>query len=139
MSKRRGPQEKKRDSYARDRRNTYGQNDKASRRLIPAKKKLGERAHRKAVHQALRLSWTSTEPAAFDDIDRLIAATKVKLKQRFKKSPDAPLEVVLTRRPRGGVPHARQDRRRSRQRSADQMFPPARRLISANGSLPKSS
>lgn len=34
----RGPQEKKALSYARDRRNGYGENDKSSRKAIPARK-----------------------------------------------------------------------------------------------------
>jgi hypothetical protein len=45
------PQEKKALSYARDRRNAYGENDKASRKAIPARK-AGEnrKARRKAGH-----------------------------------------------------------------------------------------
>lgn len=45
------PQEKKALSYARDRRNTYGENDKASRKAIPARK-AGEnrKVRRKAGH-----------------------------------------------------------------------------------------
>jgi hypothetical protein len=37
---RRSPQEKKRLSYLKDGRNVYGENDKASRKNLPKKKKL---------------------------------------------------------------------------------------------------
>lgn len=47
------PQEKKRLSYERDRRNTYGENDKSSRRNIPRGKRLAVRASRRRVSVAL--------------------------------------------------------------------------------------
>jgi hypothetical protein len=38
-------------SYARDRRNDFGSNDKASRRLVPLAKKRASRAYRKLTTQ----------------------------------------------------------------------------------------
>lgn len=55
MSKKgqRSPQEKKALSYANDRRNTYGENDKASRKLIPLRKAQESRQDRRKVAQEL--------------------------------------------------------------------------------------
>jgi hypothetical protein len=47
------PQEKKRLSYERDRRNTYGENDKSSRKNIPRGKRLASRAGRRSASVAL--------------------------------------------------------------------------------------
>jgi hypothetical protein len=47
-------QEKKALSYARDRRNAYGENDKATRKAIPLNKRLAARAHRAKANDALR-------------------------------------------------------------------------------------
>jgi hypothetical protein len=45
MAVRRSPQEKKALSYAKDRRNDYGENDKSSRKNIPPNQTGPERAH----------------------------------------------------------------------------------------------
>lgn len=47
------PQQKKVLSYARDRREHYGQNDKAARRLVPLRKAQANRRLRRADRQAL--------------------------------------------------------------------------------------
>lgn len=47
------PQEKKRLSYQKDRRNSYGENDKASRKAIPLRKKKVNRQNRKIATQIL--------------------------------------------------------------------------------------
>ena len=47
------PQEKKRLSYERDRRNAYGENDKGSRKSIPLRKRNVVRAYRKLTKQRL--------------------------------------------------------------------------------------
>ncbi|HEX5183110.1 MAG TPA: hypothetical protein VFW19_08160 [Allosphingosinicella sp.] len=51
--KERSPQEKKALSYAKDRRNLYGENDKASRKLIPLRKAQESRQDRRKVTQEL--------------------------------------------------------------------------------------
>lgn len=48
------PQEKKSLSYAKDRRNTYGENSKASRKAIPLSKALGIRSQRHAENTLLQ-------------------------------------------------------------------------------------
>src|SRR4051794_29977698 len=51
--KRLSPREKKELSYDRDRRNTYGENDKASRKSIPLRKRLQNKRERKQASQGL--------------------------------------------------------------------------------------
>jgi hypothetical protein len=61
--KRRSPQEKKRLSYSRDRRNYYGENDKSSRKNIARHKRRRHRAERHSVRQHLA---AATGPADVD-------------------------------------------------------------------------
>jgi len=51
---RRSPQEKKRLSYLKDRRNAYGENDKSSRKNIPRSRRARHHELRRAEHLALR-------------------------------------------------------------------------------------
>jgi hypothetical protein len=87
--KRRSPAEKKALSYAKDRRNNYGENDKASRKAIPRNKAKGHRANRRRAARTLdRFEMLDLDEAALaenaitSDLDRL---------KRWKKSPDQPL------------------------------------------------
>lgn len=94
----RTPQEKKSLSYANDRRNTYGENDKASRKAIPARKAGENRKVRRKANQALNV------------IDRLddenAAVIESSLKQDLErvggwtKSPDVPLSEYMELRAR---------------------------------------
>lgn len=99
------PQEKKVLSYAKDRRNGYGENAKASRKAIPRRKALENRGNRRKVVQALseidRLDDASVaivESSARHEIERVGG---------WKKEPDIPLATHLKR----------QERRRSRLQS----------------------
>jgi hypothetical protein len=106
------PQQKKRESYAHDRRNRYAQNDKASRRIPPVRKRKGERAHRKSVHAAMHLDSPDVDEAAVERVDRRLAVAALKLKRRWRKAPQTTLaEVVASKRPRGGAPNAKHARR----------------------------
>ena len=74
----RSPQERKALSYAKDRRNTYGENDKASRKAIPLRKAQESRKDRHKVAQELailpRLDEESAgliESSARHDVHRL--------------------------------------------------------------------
>jgi hypothetical protein len=85
----RSPGEKKALSYAKDRRNCYGENDKASRKAIPLRKAKSHRADRRKSAGALAGYETLdedvaalTENALIDDLDRI---------KRWKKSPDRTL------------------------------------------------
>lgn len=53
MRSRKTPEEKKQLSLAKDRRNNYGENDKASRKAIPLRKALVNRANRHADRRVL--------------------------------------------------------------------------------------
>jgi hypothetical protein len=50
---RKSPQAKKADGHAKDRRNSYGENSKASREAIPRRKAGENRMDRRAVNQAM--------------------------------------------------------------------------------------
>ena len=94
------PQEKKRLSLAKDRRNTYGENDKASRKAIPRRKQIGQMQLRRAVAQELQLSGPHGG-RAIEEIASKVAAVQTKKKhKRFKKAPDEPLGEVLKRKQR---------------------------------------
>jgi hypothetical protein len=90
------PQEKKVLSYAKDRRNGYGDNAKASRKAIPRRKAIENRGNRRKVAQSLseieRLDDAAAavaESSARHDIDRVGG---------WKKEPDIPLAKHLERR-----------------------------------------
>lgn len=101
---RRSPQEKKRLSYAKDRRNSYGGNDKSSRRNIPLRKRLAHRADRHRADQALRVA---LGPADEERADRAEQTARDRTPRSFRKYPDEPLgEVVayrLRKRARDGM------------------------------------
>jgi hypothetical protein len=84
------PQEKKRLSYAKDRRNTYGENDKSSRKNIPHSKAQANRIERHSQNQLL-----STAIAA--GIEDAITATQLKgmNPDKWRKQPDTPLGEYL--------------------------------------------
>jgi hypothetical protein len=94
QKKQRSPQEKKELSYTLDRRNAYGENDKSSRKAIPARKANENRKSRRKANQALtivdRLSEQEAnvlESSLRHDIERVGGWTKV---------PDRPLGEHVT-------------------------------------------
>ncbi len=108
----RSPQEKKALSYAKDRRNAYGQNDKASRKAIPARKNGESRRVRRKANQTLssidRLAEESAEVSESSlnhDIDRIGA---------WKKFPYASLREFLIIQT-----HRRSARQKRKRRSAE--------------------
>lgn len=87
------PQDKKALSYAKDRRNTYGENDKSSRKAIPARKAGESRKVRRKANQALTVVERLDDAAANvvesslkQDIERVGGWTKC---------PDEPLADYL--------------------------------------------
>lgn len=90
MKRRLTPQEKKRLSYERDRRNSYGANDKASRKSIPLRKRMRARVERKRASQGLQ---PGVLPADLDEGDHLDAELLPSRDPRpwFRKWPDRPL------------------------------------------------
>lgn len=77
------PQRKKALSYARDHRSDYGQNDKATRRLVPKRKAQEHRATRRVDKAAIRHDPAST--------------TSAPKRGWWRKAPDLPLGADLER------------------------------------------
>jgi hypothetical protein len=94
--------EKKQLSLKLDRRNTYGENDKASRKTIPRGKQRQHQNERRSATQALRpISGNISEDEIADA--ELLAKVKVAVSRRkgFKKNPDQPLGIVLSKKTAG--------------------------------------
>ncbi|MEV0245852.1 hypothetical protein AB0H76_04590 [Nocardia sp. NPDC050712] len=92
---RKTPQEKKRLSYAKDRRNTYGENDKASRKNIPRSRARVHRANRHFDAQALGGSTGAVDPDLADRVEQRVLNQR---RRAFRKSPDTPLGEYLAER-----------------------------------------
>jgi hypothetical protein len=95
MSKVKNPRDKKKASYARDRRNTYGENAKSSRKNIPRAKARVRRAERRVVRQALGESAGGADAEA---AETTVANSRLQRLEGFKKSPDIPLGDYLARK-----------------------------------------
>ncbi|HEY0048924.1 MAG TPA: hypothetical protein VGB68_06550, partial [Pyrinomonadaceae bacterium] len=67
--RKRTPQEKKALSYARDRRNDYGENDKGSRKSIRRNKTFPNRAYRKTVGDILRGAAGAVDASQAESLD----------------------------------------------------------------------
>jgi hypothetical protein len=89
------PQEKKRLSYAKDRRNTYGENSKSSRKNIPLSKALSIRSERHVQDHLLSVALNTSEQDQLSSIENKVRGTKPR---QWQKSPDEPLGVVLSKR-----------------------------------------
>ena len=109
---RKTPQEKKAESYAKDRRNTYGENAKSSRKNIARRKRARARGERRIAREAFA-------PAVLDEawIDGVDARAKRTHRKGWQKFPDQPLgEVVQDKLARR---EALQENRRRRKRAPD--------------------
>ena len=89
------PQEKKQLSYDRDRRNAYGENDKASRKAIPRGKRQAARAARRLASRHMPRNVTDVPVEQATDIDTTLAAAR--RKYRWRKEPDIPLRDYVAR------------------------------------------
>ena len=92
----RSPQDKKALSYANDRRNDYGDNAKASRKAIPARKATENRDVRRKAVQAVKATAISDE-ATVDLIESSLRHDLDRL-GGWKKSLDVPLGELLKRK-----------------------------------------
>ncbi|WP_449061238.1 hypothetical protein [Planomonospora algeriensis] len=121
--RRRSPQEKKRLSYAKERRNAYGENDKGSRKNIRRNKRAPHRANRHHVNQVLEAAVGVVDEGAEEEAERRLL---VKRPKSWAKSPDTPLgeivQYILQRRMALGTGDSERDaarlervRRRTRQ------------------------
>jgi hypothetical protein len=93
--KNKSPQQKKSESYAKDRRSTYGNNAKAARKAIPKRRQQRSQAERRLARQEL----AGPEAAADDTrVDSMLARVRLKRLKAWKKQPDVPLGEVLERK-----------------------------------------
>lgn len=131
MGRGRSPQEKKQLSYAKDRRNHYGENDKSSRRNIRRNKQAVNSANRRLARTVLV---TATGPLGPDDApaDTVEQELLRRRPKTWRKSPDAPLgEAVvraLGRRARLGIDEPERAQQRIR-RVRVRLRGPARNTI----------
>ena len=89
------PQQKKQLSYAKDRRNTYGENNKSSRKNIPLSKALDIRSERHAQDSALAKAVAAKDVDQLDEVESSVRSTKPR---QWRKYPDKPLVDVLNRK-----------------------------------------
>ena len=89
------PQEKKRLSYAKDRRNTYGENSKATRKNIPRTKARMNRAQRHAQDQQLAAALVASGEDQLKLAEVRVRGVKPRV---WRKWPDQPLGEVLSQR-----------------------------------------
>jgi hypothetical protein len=91
--KRRSPQEKKRLSYSRDRRNDYGENDKSSRKNIARNKRTRLRAERHYRRQQLAAAVGPVD----DDVEVAVQdrVTRPRHGYRWRKQPDVQLGLHI--------------------------------------------
>jgi hypothetical protein len=101
VSKVKTPQQKKRLSYEHDRRNTYGENQKSSRKNIPLSKQRSHQDERRSVRQALIAAQGETADDVVDEAQsHVLRRSRLKKLRAFRKSPDRPLGEVIERRSR---------------------------------------
>ncbi|MGJ4942907.1 hypothetical protein ACQR1W_20185 [Bradyrhizobium sp. HKCCYLS1011] len=99
MSKVKTPQEKKRLSYEHDRRNTYGENQKSSRKNIPRSKQLSHQSERRVIRQALVGAQGQAAAERSDDAQsQVLRKGQMKKLKAFRKSPDTSLGEIIRQR-----------------------------------------
>jgi hypothetical protein len=87
----RDPERDKHLSYARDRRNCYGQSERAARRVIPLRKKARLRADRHHIHQILGQATGPTDTDRAEHTEQALHRKRSTLVTGFRKYPDWPL------------------------------------------------
>jgi hypothetical protein len=119
--RRKSPQEKKRLSYAKDRRNNYGENDKGSRKNIRCNKRAPHRADRRRASQVLEAATGAVDEVAEEATEQRLLMKRPRF---WKKCPDVPLgemvQYTLQRRMDLGV--------EAQERGADRIRRVRRRL-----------
>ncbi|MEU7632292.1 hypothetical protein AB0C34_20230 [Nocardia sp. NPDC049220] len=88
--RRKTSQEKMRLSDAKDRRNIYGENDRSSRKNIPLRKRLVNRANRRLAEAMLMGATGIADPVGADSVEQGCLGRRPK---RGRKSPDIPLGI----------------------------------------------
>jgi hypothetical protein len=96
VSRIKSPQDKKNASLEHDRRNTYGENAKSSRKNIPRSKQLSHQAERRAAKTPLVSLKENVEEDAAVAAELKVREQVIEKKRKgFKKKPDSPLKEVL--------------------------------------------
>jgi hypothetical protein len=90
--RKRTPQEKKKLSYERDRRNVYGRSPQAARKHIPLRKALRNRANRHLDNQAVAYRGPVPEVGLADELESRLYQRAA---QEWIKYRDAPLGEVI--------------------------------------------
>ncbi|WP_406299775.1 hypothetical protein OG948_31865 [Embleya sp. NBC_00888] len=90
----RNPQDRKRLSYLKDRRNGYGENDKSSRRNIRRNKRAVHSANRRREHLVLTALTGVRDGTGADAVEEGLFAKRPK---SWRKAPDEPLAEALIR------------------------------------------
>ena len=105
MSTLKTPQQKKLASLALDRRNVYGENDKASRKSIPRGKQSSQQALRSAAKRPLLNTELLVDEDSANRAEFEVQSAVIQAKRKsFKKEPDAPLGAVLRTKGQPYVP-----------------------------------
>lgn len=97
------PQEKKALSYAKDRRNAYGANDKASRNSIPKRKAGVNRTFRRDISEVLNVVSGILDLEVAEEVEHRVRSVK---RADWKKFPDRPLGEVVEESIENRVDHA---------------------------------
>jgi hypothetical protein len=92
---RRTPQEKKRLSYERDRRNVYGEAPHAARKNVPLRKAERNRSNRHYENQQLSYTGPTPTPELADEMESRV---RHRAPAEWKKYRDAPLGEVIARK-----------------------------------------
>ncbi len=93
--KQRTPQEKKSLSYAKDRRNAYGESDKGSRKSIRRNKTFPSRAYRKTINNILQDAVGVIDLEKAEAVD---AEAKEIKRRKWKNCPDMTLGKIIEER-----------------------------------------
>ncbi|MFZ0981604.1 MAG: hypothetical protein WAN23_19540 [Candidatus Acidiferrales bacterium] len=106
MSRVKEPREKKRLSLERDRRNVFGENDKASRKAIPRRKQLSHMRIRRNASQVLAKIKGDVEESRVLEAEALVKTKSITLRRTgFEKTPDRPLGIVIEEQRKARLEH----------------------------------
>jgi hypothetical protein len=102
MSKFKTPREKKIASLLHDRRNIYGENDKASRKGAPRSKQLSHQAARRAARRPLHNVTSEFQEDDLAQVQADVLASEIIGKRKaFRKRRDVPLGNILDHKKTG--------------------------------------
>lgn len=90
--KQKTPQEKKALSYAKDRRNAYGESDKGSRKSIRRNKTFPTRAYRKNINNILQNAVGAVDLEKAETVETKVKEIK---RRKWKKYPDKALGEII--------------------------------------------